>query len=109
MPVLTKNKMGEGNAYYVATRSNEEFYHDFLGELCRELSVKPVANVPNGVEATMRENENGSFLFLLNHGDNTVNVVLDEDGEDLLTGKSYKAGDKITLTKTGVAILLHKK
>ena len=105
MPVLTRNEFGKGKAYYVAARSSEEFYMDFLGELCGELSIEPVANTPEGVEATVRENENGNFLFLLNHRGNTVNVILEKDGEDLLTGKNYKAGDRVTLDKAGVVIL----
>ncbi|MDE7007211.1 MAG: Beta-galactosidase C-terminal domain, partial [Lachnospiraceae bacterium] len=55
--------------------------------------------------ATVRENENGNFLFLLNHRGNTVNVILESDGEDLLTGKEYQAGDRVTLDKAGVVIL----
>lgn len=105
MPVLTQNKFGEGKAYYVAARSNDEFYVDFLGGLCEELSIEPVANTPEGVEATVRENENGKFLFLLNHRNGTANVILEKGGEDILTNKSYKAGNRITLEKAGVAII----
>lgn len=105
MPVLTQNEFGQGKAYYVAARSNEEFYADFLGGLCEELSIEPAANTPEGVEAAVRENENGNFLFLLNHRGNTVNVILEKDGEDLLTGKCYQAGDRVTLEKAGVVIL----
>ena len=105
MPVLTENKFGEGKAYYVAARSSEEFYTDFLGDVCGELSIEPAANTPEGVEATVRENQNGNFLFLLNHRGNTVNVILENDGEDLLTGKEYQAGDRVTLDKAGVVIL----
>lgn len=105
MPVLTQNEFGEGKAYYVAARSNDEFYVDFLGGLCEELSIEPVANTPEGVEATVRENENGKFLFLLNHRNGTANVILEKGGEDILTNKSYKAGNRITLEKAGVAII----
>lgn len=105
MPVLTENKFGEGKAYYVAARSSEEFYTDFLRDVCGELSIEPAANTPEGVEATVRENENGNFLFLLNHRGNTVNVILENGGKDLLTGKEYQAGDRVTLDKAGVVIL----
>ncbi|MCM1127817.1 MAG: beta-galactosidase [Lachnospiraceae bacterium] len=105
MPVLTRNKFGKGTAYYVAARSNDEFYKDFLGELCGELSIEPAAHTPEGVEAAVRENENGNFLFLLNHRGGTVNVSLEEAGTDLISGKSYQPGDRLTLDKAGVAIL----
>ena len=57
----------------------------------------------------MRENEKGSFLFLLNHRDGPASVVLEKDGTDLLSEKTYKAGDRITLEKTGVAIIFTEK
>ena len=41
MPVLTENKFGERKSdYYVAARSSEEFYTDFLRDVCGELSTR---------------------------------------------------------------------
>lgn len=109
MPVLTCNNFEKGKAYYVATHSSDEFYHDFLGEICSELEIRPVAEVPEKVEATVRENEKGSFLFLLNHGDEEAEIVLDRAGKDIISENSYQAGDKIRLGKTGVAIIKRNK
>lgn len=109
MPVLTRNQFGKGTAYYVATHSEEAFYKKFLGDICEELGIEAVAKTPEGVEGAMRENEKGSFLFLLNHRDGPASVVLEKDGTDLLSEKTYKAGDRITLEKTGVAIIFTEK
>lgn len=105
MPVLTKNKFGEGYSYYVACRSNEQFYKDYLKEICDELEIKPVEETPSGVEATLRINESGSYLFLLNHNPEATTFALTEGGEDILTGTSYRPGEEITLEKAGVAII----
>lgn len=105
MPVLTKNQFGKGNAYYVATRSDEAFYKDFLGEICESLDIYPVVNAPEGVEATVRENAKGSFLFLLNHNEQAAGVTLDKGGVDILTDKIYIDGDVLSLEKAGVAII----
>ncbi|MGN0377548.1 MAG: beta-galactosidase [Suilimivivens sp.] len=105
MPVLTCNSFGKGKAYYVAAHSSNEFYKDFLGEICEELGIHPVAEVPENVEATVRENEKGSFLFLLNHGEEKAEIILDRAGVDLISENSYQPGDKIELDKTGVAII----
>lgn len=105
MPVLTCNTFGEGKAYYVATSSDTEFYHDFVGDICKELDICPVISAPENVEATIRENENGSFLFLLNHENSDVEITMDKEGEDILTGNKYKTGDICRLTKAGVAII----
>ena len=108
MPVLTKNQFGKGNAYYVATKSNPEFYARFLKNVFAAAGVCPVLHAPEGVEAAVRENENGSTLFLLNHAPGSVRVILEQDGKDVLSGKEYKAGEEIELEKYGVAIL-HKR
>lgn len=109
MPVLTCNNFGKGKAYYVATHSSDEFYRDFLSEICSETGISPVAEVPEKVEAVVRENEKGSFLFLLNHGDEEAEIILDKDGKDIISECSYRAGDKIKLGKTGVAIIKRSK
>lgn len=109
MPVLTCNNFGKGKAYYVAAHSSDEFYKDFIGEICEELNIRPVADVPAGVEATVRENKKVSFLFLLNHGAEAAWVVIDEEGTDLISGSSYLAGDSLKLEKAGVAIIKRKK
>lgn len=105
MPVLTYHRFGKGGAYYVATHSNQEFYRDFLGEVCKELGIHSVINAPEGIEATVRENDRGRFLFLLNHRQDSVKIFLPLAGKDLLTGTSYKSGDEVVLGKAGVMIL----
>lgn len=105
MPVLTKNSFGKGTAYYVGTRSNEEFYRNFLKQLCDELEISPVVSAPGGVEATIRENANGKFLFLLNHNEESVMLPMVQPGRNILTGKTYTAGEPLVLLKAGVAII----
>jgi len=105
MPVITRNSFGKGNAYYVGTRSNEDFYKAFLGEICDKLEIRPVAHTPEGVEATVRVNENGEFLFLLNHNLHEITVNVEQDGTDILTGKNYMAGEELVLDGAGVAIV----
>ena len=47
-----------------ATRSDEHFFRAFLEDVCRECGIKPLFERADGMEATVRENENGRFLFL---------------------------------------------
>lgn len=84
MPAVTDNAFGKGHAYYVATSSSKEFYTALVGNLCKEVGISPVAcDVPEGIEVTVRENENGRFIFYLNHNDNDV-VIRDSLGRSLL-------------------------
>lgn len=105
MPALTKNRFGKGVAYYVATRSNPAFYEKFLGDVFAETGVEAVMETPHGVEASVRDNEKGRTLFLLNHNAECVKVTLDRDYKDLLSEKTYKAGETLEMDKRAVLIL----
>ncbi len=105
MPVLTRNQFGEGLAYYVATQSDDSFYQKFLSELLNEKNIKPVVNVPTGVEATKRYNENGCFLFLLNHNTENTTITLEEDGVELLTGDNINKNTAFLLKAKDVKII----
>lgn len=108
MPAVTRNQFGKGDAYYVATRSDEAFYGEFMRDVFREAGVRPVIDTPPGVEAALRTGENGSFLFLLNHSADMVSVTLDRDGEELLSGKMLRAGECLELGAKEVAIVRYR-
>lgn len=105
MPVLTKNAFGKGYGYYVATSSDDAFYEDYLSEICAEAGITPIMDTPATVEVTMRSNANGSFVFLLNHGEETYETTLPFAGTDLLTDTAYAQNDAITLKAKGIAII----
>ena len=104
MPAITKNSFGKGEAYYVATRSDRAFYEKFIGTLCKEAGIRPVAEPQKKLEATIRSNENGRYLFLLNHGEEMLSVILEYSGKELLSGNTYQAGEKVKLPAKGVFI-----
>ena len=105
MPVITENNFGKGNAYYVAAASDESFYEKFLMDICEKAGVEPVIDTPKGVEATLRENKNGTFLFLLNHTDTEQSVKLVTGGTDVIRNVDYTDGDRVTLAAKDVVII----
>jgi beta-galactosidase len=105
MPVLTRNHFGNGDAYYVAVRSDAKFYAKLVEKVCSSHKIYPVLATPDGVEVTMRKNENEQFIFLLNHNKEPKCVILHERGTDLLTGTTYEVGTDLTLDGYGVAII----
>ena len=105
MPVLTRNQFGQGEAYYVATRSDHAFYRKYIRNLCGKLEIAPVMQTPDGVEATVRENEKGSFLFILNHREEPAEISIPADGTDLIKNITYHAGESVTLASKDVIIL----
>lgn len=105
MPVLTKNAFGKGFGYYVATQSSDDFYKKHLGEICREAGIEPVMDAPDYIEVTRRVNANGSFVFILNHGQDAYMTAMHFAGTDLLKDKTYEKGDTLTLEAKDVAII----
>lgn len=106
MPVLTRNAFGKGISYYVATRSNADFYRTLIGEICEEAGIRPIIDTPNGIEVTRRRNANGTFLFFLNHNTESHDIKLNCSGTDILTDTAYAEGDTLTLAAKDVAIIL---
>jgi beta-galactosidase len=104
-PVVTKNHFGSGEAYYIGTRSNEEFYDCFFRELLNKLDINPVLVTPMGVEVTRRSSEKGEFTFVLNHSEEDKKVTLDIDYKNLITGKEHQKGSSIRLQAKDAAIL----
>ncbi len=114
MPAVTRNSYGNGKAYYVATRSNADFYHGLFERILGECEITSlVASETDGntgisVEACVRENQNGTFLFLLNHSEKTEKVTLKSGGTDLLHNREYQDGETIELAAKDVALIKQK-
>ena len=74
-PAITRNRFGQGAAYYLATRPDARSMARLLKDACAVAGVEVTAEVPQGVEAVRRAGGGGSFLFLLNHRDADAEVV----------------------------------
>jgi beta-galactosidase len=102
-PAVTRNVFGEGVAYYLGTRPEERYTKSLLQRVCQEAGVRPTAEVPPGVDAVRRRTEDASFLFLLNHNQEAVEVRLPNPAQDLLTGTEHRSN--LVLNPLEVAIL----
>ena len=105
MPAITVNTYGKGKAYYVATRSNEEFYKDFLKDCLDEKKIRSLYPQEGDIEVTKRWKGNKSYTFVLNHGDESKKILFTEVCTDLLTDVKYQKDDYADLSGKGVMIL----
>lgn len=66
-PVLTKNQLGKGQAWYIAARTEDDFLARFYAKIAQELDLKRDFEVatPDGVMAICR----GNRRFLINYTD----------------------------------------
>jgi beta-galactosidase len=97
-PAITRNRYGDGAAWYLTTRLDEPSRERFLRRVAREAGVTG-SGAPTGVEVVRRSNrETGvTYHFLINHTEADAEVPA--DGLDLLTGRTVtgelrlRAGD----------------
>lgn len=108
-PSITKNQFGKGTAYYVGTRSNPEFYKDFMSNICIGIEIIPVWDATHEVEAVKRVKGENSFLFLLNHSNEEKTLVSQNSYIDLLSQISYEKGQEIRMKAKDVFILMDRK
>ncbi|BCJ44762.1 beta-galactosidase [Actinoplanes ianthinogenes] len=72
-PAITRNRFGEGSAWYVSVGLDDDGWRRVLDRVAAEAGVTPVLpGLPPRVEAVRR----GDLLFLFNHGDVPVSVPL---------------------------------
>ncbi len=100
-PAVTRHAFGEGAAYYLGTRPEEEYVKSLLQRACREAGVEPPLEAPSGVEVVRRKSDTGSFLFLLNHNEEPAEVQV--SGRDLLT--DARRVDGVRIEPFGIVIL----
>jgi beta-galactosidase len=81
-PAVTRQAVGPGAAWYVATRVDADAKAVLVRRVCEAAHVAPVLDVPAGVEVVRRESERHSFLFILNHLDHELSFKV--TGHDML-------------------------
>lgn len=88
MPAVTVHSYGNGKAYYIATRMEEEDLIKFFTQIWSECGIKE-KELPEGVEYLTRTAEDGStFDFYVNYNAMPVTVQLSKDGTNLLNGEA---------------------
>lgn len=108
-PVITENDFGKGHAFYVGTRSNEEFYDEYIGDICGRLGITPVMEAPEGVEVTCREKGNARFFFILNHNAEETAVKIPVNGTELLKGVPVSEGETVKMEGYDVMLIKNER
>ena len=105
MPALTRNRYGNGSAYYVAARTLNDFDTKFFGNIIDELELRRAIDIelPLGVNAQLREDEENKYIFLMNFSEEEKSVVLDKEYLDLLSDS--KVSGEVKLDKYKVMVL----
>ena len=88
MPAVTVHSYGNGKAYYIGARMEEEDLIKFFTPIWSECGIKE-KELPEGVEYLTRTAEDGStFDFYVNYNAMPVTVQLSKDGTNLLNSEA---------------------
>lgn len=105
MPVLTRNRYGKGNAYYVASSPDQQFLEDFMQTLLVEKGIKPEMESDPGVEVISRGKDGEKIWFVMNHNAQASSFQTGTKKLiDLLSGQTFSgtgtiAGREVYLLK----------
>lgn len=101
---ITRHNFGKGSAYYLSTELETAGMDWLLDRVFEQAGVRPVLpTIPAGVEGIVRSNAAKEWLFLLNYNDAPVEIALDRNGIDLLTGRQTTG--QVELPANGVAVI----
>ncbi|MDQ0973246.1 beta-galactosidase [Neobacillus niacini] len=104
-PVVTKNKFGKGQAWYIASSPDQPFLADLINQIAEEKGIKnKIPANKHGIEITKRTKGDKTFIFVLNHNNDSLSVELPGiRGVNLLT--QSEVVEAIELASFDVAII----
>ncbi|UQZ34951.1 beta-galactosidase [Paenibacillus sp. PK3_47] len=105
IPAVTVNSFGKGAVYYFGTHADERFWNGLLVEVADKQGLQRFAGLPEGVQATVRTGDNGSFLFLLNLNRSPQTVPLAGSYRSALDADGPVREGKLMMEAYGVEIL----
>lgn len=100
-PAVTRRTVGDGVAWYAATRLDETGTARVVDALLTEAGVAPAAEAPDGVEVVRRHGEGTSFLFVVNHTGADVTVAA--HGRELI--RATDVDGEVRVPAHGVAVV----
>ncbi|WP_439936908.1 beta-galactosidase [Nocardia sp. N13] len=101
LPAVTRRAVGDGRAWYVATRLDAAGTDRLVERLVADAGLEQLPGASDLVEVTRRVGDDASWLFVINHGDEQAEVPV--HGVDLVTGREV-AGD-LRVPGGGVAVV----
>ncbi|MBN1964551.1 MAG: beta-galactosidase [Anaerolineae bacterium] len=105
MPVLTRNRFGAGEAYYLGSDPEARFLDNFYSLLLAQHGIASPLSAPEQVELTMRRKDGKTILFALNHNGHAVDMDLGGGSfHDLLRDEAVSG--TITLAAYDVRIFI---
>jgi beta-galactosidase len=72
---ITCNTYGNGNAYYIGLEPDEKLLCATMDAIMDKHHIQTMGNTADGVEVVRRSSDDGTYYFMLNHGDTVVAAI----------------------------------
>lgn len=110
-PALTVNRLGQGRAYYLATKAGEPFYKDFYRAVAAAAGVSPAlkAELPSGVTVQTRTDGAEEYIFIMNFSGQTQSIPLDGASYRDVESRQAVPSPVLELPVNGIKILARVK
>jgi len=88
LPVLTVNRFGSGEAYYICADMESGFYDDAYRQIADRCNCKSLieAQIPAGIEVTARHSEKYTYLFIQNFNAHPAAIDLNIYKDNIIHG-----------------------
>ncbi|QGQ95545.1 beta-galactosidase [Paenibacillus psychroresistens] len=108
-PVVTKNRYGQGHAFYIGSDLEPALMELTLDEVCKvaETEASHGISAPKGIELVSRNKAGQAYIFVINHTVLSQTIQLHRSFEELL-GESVLQGE-VVIEGNGVLILAGAK
>ncbi len=107
MPAITRNTVGAGQAYYIASRNEYSFYKKFYHDRAKDNNIEiPLENaLPYGVTVSKRIDGDINLYFIQNFNGECRNILLDKEYEIPELGENISG--ELALQPYACVILKH--
>ncbi|CAH1223431.1 Beta-galactosidase BgaA [Paenibacillus plantiphilus] len=102
-PALTRNKVGDGYAWYYGASFNQYVIYEMIARLGIQSPIQEHCIVPKEVEVSIRQSGDRKLLFLLNFSSDSAEITFKHQVEDILTQQQHTG--TIMLEPYGVIIV----
>ena len=108
---ITCNTYGKGKAYYLGFHSDDDFYFDIYQDIISKAKLHSnwESELPLGVSAQIRENEDARYTFLMNFRDEEVQIKVPNPDKYLDLLKKETPKETLEIPAYGYIILKTSK
>jgi beta-galactosidase len=105
-PAVTRNRFGEGRAYYLGAKLPHPHLKTLLAEALKQAGVQRIHDfeVPTGVYVTQRSGACQDYLFVMNFTDEAKTIGLDRE-LDMIWPEERKMSERYSVPPFGLIVL----